>query len=348
MCHYRQLNKFVLFAWYARWAKDLAITLPEMVFGDSKIEIWNENLGVRFEYTAFDALSQCKHESDIKVSMAQTWKAKSGVEVPSGQSFEYDWTYGSKYRGTFAVDSVEKVQVLGPTVTEDRIDFESLKVRLEFGRYVLCGYSPGLCSQPRAGDEILWSAETVLYEDELHDNGTSQLSVRIRVTNNYFYVLQRVWIRVDGVIFRLKESRLLHRFSESHVLRLSTDREDAYENVVKSCTAKQLRESILDDPNLISDKLKLKFEITEKFLFSGENVMKPVLLQTLDQKAKKIESSDTKDEIERQNAAAEAAFKKKFGNAKPNAAALMQRQRQHETRYFDSGDAFSSKEKGGS
>ena len=64
--------------------------------------------------------------------------------------------------------------------------------------------------------------------------------------------------------------------------------------------------------------------------------------------AKPSDGGDVKSEIERQNAAAEAAFKKKFGNAKPNAAALMQRQRQHETRYFDSGDAFSSKEKGGS
>jgi hypothetical protein len=54
-----------------------------------------------------------------------------------------------------------------------------------------------------------------------------------------------------------------------------------------------------------------------------------------------------KDEIAKQNAAAEEAFKRKFGNAKPNAAALLQRQRQHETRYFDSGDAFSKKEKEG-
>ena len=41
--------------------------------------------------------------------------------------------------------------------------------------------------------------------------------------------------------------------------------------------------------------------------------------------------------IARKNAEAEAAFKKKFGNAKPNAKVLLQRQRQHETRYFDSG-----------
>ncbi len=103
------------------------MTLPEMVFGDSKLEIWNESLGVRFEYNAFDALSQCNHESDIKVSMAQKWKAKAGVEVPEGHIF--DWTYGTKYRGTLVVDPSDGTRVIGPEATEDRIDFELLKVK---------------------------------------------------------------------------------------------------------------------------------------------------------------------------------------------------------------------------
>ncbi|EKX32890.1 hypothetical protein GUITHDRAFT_46388, partial [Guillardia theta CCMP2712] len=55
---------------------------------------------------------------------------------------------------------------------------------------------------------ILWSSDVILFEDELHDNGKNILTVRIRVTNSYFYVLQRLWVRVDGVIFRLKETRL--------------------------------------------------------------------------------------------------------------------------------------------
>ena len=48
-------------------------------------------------------------------------------------------------------------------------------------------------------------------------------------------------------------------------------------------------------------------------------------------------------EIAKQNAVAESKFKSKFGNLKPNAGALLNRQRAHETRYFDSGDAFSNK-----
>ena len=46
-------------------------------------------------------------------------------------------------------------------------------------------------------------------------------------------------------------------------------------------------------------------------------------------------------EIARKNAEAEEKFKKKFGSMKPSAGALLHRQRKHETRYFDSGEAFS-------
>ena len=55
------------------------------------------------------------------------------------------------------------------------------------------------------------------------------------------------------------------------------------------------------------------------------------------------DSTKEEDAIARKNAEAEATFKKKFGNMKPNAGALLSRQRAHETRYFDSGDAFSKR-----
>ena len=53
------------------------------------------------------------------------------------------------------------------------------------------------------------------------------------------------------------------------------------------------------------------------------------------------EAAKVAAEVARKNAAAEAAFKKKFGNMKPSAGALLHRQRKHSTRYFDSGEAFS-------
>ena len=160
--------------------------------------------------------------------------------------------------------------------------------------------------------------------------GSSKLIVRIRVTQSYFYVLQRVFVRVDDVTIRLRETRVHHIFGSENTLRQYTEREEEYMTVKRSCTERQLAEGVLDEPDLLSPKLRVTFDVTEVLVHGGHV-----------QKQEDIAASIMKSEIARKNAEAEAAFKKKFGNAKPSAGALLHRQRQHETRYFDSGDAFS-------
>jgi hypothetical protein len=155
------------------------------------------------------------------------------------------------------------------------------------------------------------------------------LIVRIRVTQSYFYVLQRAFIRVDDVTIRLRETRLHHVFGSTQSLRQYTEKEEQYSTVKQSCSQKQLAEGFLDDPDSLSAKLQLKLDVTEVFKHSGQASA-----------SGDVAASIMKD-IAQKNAMAEAAFKKKFGNVKPSAGALLHRQRQHETRYFDSGDAFS-------
>lgn len=41
--------------------------------------------------------------------------------------------------------------------------------------------------------------------------GSSYQQVRIRVTCSYFYILVRLFVRVDGVKIRMRESRIHHR-----------------------------------------------------------------------------------------------------------------------------------------
>lgn len=78
----------------------------------------------------------------------------------------YDWTYTTDYKGslqrlkksdgslvTFA-KSEEETKV---EATRERIDFEKLKER----------------------EPILWFEDVGLYEDELHDHGTSAMSVKV-------------------------------------------------------------------------------------------------------------------------------------------------------------------------
>ena len=81
-------------------------------------------------------------------------------------------------------------------------------------------------------DPILFYAEIPLFEDELHDNGSSNLLVRIvgssdcfqyivcyadsktqRVMPTCLFILSRFTLRVDSVLFRIHDTRIYHSFS---------------------------------------------------------------------------------------------------------------------------------------
>jgi len=59
---------------------------------------------------------------------------------------------------------------------------------------------------------ILFFDEIVLFEDDLHDNGQVQFSIKLRIMPTCAYVLARLWVRVDNVILRLRETRVLVDF----------------------------------------------------------------------------------------------------------------------------------------
>jgi type 2A phosphatase activator TIP41 len=86
---------------------------------------------------------------------------------------------------------------------------------------------PFLAWQQR--DEFLWYDEVPLFEDELHDNGVSQLSVKVRVMPRFFLALLRFWLRVDQVFLRLVDTRILHFFGSDRVLRQQKTQEASFE-----------------------------------------------------------------------------------------------------------------------
>lgn len=53
--------------------------------------------------------------------------------------------------------------------------------------------------------------QTILYQSELDDNGVSQCSVKLRVMPRAWLVLLRFFLRVDGSMVRLRETRLFCR-----------------------------------------------------------------------------------------------------------------------------------------
>ena len=73
-----------------------------------------------------------------------------------------------------------------------------------------------LLTQP---DPILYYDDVILFEDELADNGSAVMSMKLRVMPSCFFALQRFFLRVDDVLFRVIEIRLFHQFGRDYLLR---------------------------------------------------------------------------------------------------------------------------------
>lgn len=80
-------------------------------------------------------------------------------------------------------------------------------------------------------DPILFFEEVLLYESELDDNGISVLSCKLRVMPERMLLLTRLFMRLDGVLVRVRDTRIYVDFNTCKVIRDYTEREDDLEKV---------------------------------------------------------------------------------------------------------------------
>lgn len=80
------------------------LTLPEILFGNSSLQLRHDASGVVLSFTALDALKQWKEDDlpPLKVQVAQSWQAARQHEITKQQAMilEYDWTYTTSYTGS--------------------------------------------------------------------------------------------------------------------------------------------------------------------------------------------------------------------------------------------------------
>jgi len=211
--------------------------IPEMVFGGNTLSItYKEGFGI--EFNACDALKLVDNKHDkLKVAVAQEWKESrldnANIETVTRP---FDWTYTTNYKGTLTNHDPYLVVM----ETEEKIDFEKLKKR----------------------EKILFFDELVLFEDELADNGSAELSVKARVMESCMYVLMRFFLRVDGVLCRIHDTRLYHDYETDFFIREYTEKEAPWEKV------SSIPPSKLTDPCTVEKVLKTKFVFNEKLQFS--------------------------------------------------------------------------------
>ncbi|KAJ2508565.1 Tap42 interacting protein [Coemansia sp. RSA 1939] len=199
-----------------QYSHELGFNVPEMIFGDNCLRIRHAASGCTIELTALDGLRQVDTGPDsaksVQVSIAQNWTESS--RRSRGDITDvikpFDWTFSTKYRGSVSGG-------LSFGASDSGIDYAKLMVR----------------------ETILFYDENVLYEDDLGDNGTSQLAYKVRVMPSGFFVLQRFFLRVDGVLFRIYDTRLYHEFGSSVVQREFSSREMPFDSVKRHVPKKK-------------------------------------------------------------------------------------------------------------
>ncbi|KAG9155624.1 hypothetical protein Leryth_017033 [Lithospermum erythrorhizon] len=206
--------------------------LPEMVFGDSSLTLKHIDSGIKFYFSAFDALQLI---------------------------LDYDYTFTTPYCGSQTVevnheDQITTARSLHWEDCQDQIDVISLSSR----------------------EPILFYDEIILYEDELGDNGVSLLTVKVRVMPSGWFLLLRFWLRVDGALIRLRDTRMHCVFGEnkeSTVLRESCWREATFQAL--SSRGYPVNSEAYNDPSTSCPRLPIIMQKTQKLtipsIFSHNN-----------------------------------------------------------------------------
>lgn len=224
--------------------------LPEMIFGNNSVRIVNDKTQTVIEFNTLDALDSLNDTSDFKVSYHKEWlstrpkaaNASSSSDNEQGSVLSdlesvkpYDWTYSTNYRGSVIGGEFEK--------TTDKIPLEKLL-------------------RP---DPILFFDESILFEDELGDNGISMLSTKVRVMHSCLLLLCRFYLRVDDVAFRVRDTRVYVDFDTNEVLREYKTQELGYSELLKkSNTRSSDPKKLLRDSNWVSQNTPVIFSEVER------------------------------------------------------------------------------------
>lgn len=225
----------------------IGIPMPEMIFGNNEVGIEHDQSGWSIKFDALSALDMVDKTGErdglVQVAHSKEWlKTRQGTTTSDGHEVQfikpYDWTYSTKYAGI--EDSDKKVLEAS---SDAQIPFEKLK-------------------RP---DPILFFADISLYEDELGDNGIVTLNVKIRVMEERLLLLSRLFLRVDDVLFRLRDTRVCVEFATGEVIREYLEKEEDYNKVKKQVPSNAADfGQYLRDVNWVSDRITTKKVIQEK------------------------------------------------------------------------------------
>uniref|UniRef100_A0A1L8DWS7 TIP41-like protein n=1 Tax=Nyssomyia neivai TaxID=330878 RepID=A0A1L8DWS7_9DIPT len=208
-------------------------TLPDMVFPRNSLVLTHTN-GATLTFNALDALKRVMNgKLDLQVACADEWKETRPADCTESKTKPFDWTFSTDYQGT-ASDAI-RIEA-----TEEQIDKMKLMKR----------------------EEIIFYQDVTLFEDELHDNGIAVCSVKIRVMPSGFFILLRYFLRVDGVMIKIIDTRFYMEAGHKYILKEFTHRE------AKVSELSHLPPHLMINPNDVEKHVPIKLQTREKLIFS--------------------------------------------------------------------------------
>jgi type 2A phosphatase activator TIP41 len=198
-------------------SEQLGIPIPEMIFGNNLVSIVHRPSNWGIVFTAYDALDLVDKTGAnmLQVSYAKGWSESRESSTARGIREvvrPFDWSYSSTYKGTSLDEAASDQETQAPLKFQPStkpIPLELLKRR----------------------DPILFHDEVILYESELDDNGISIFSVKFRVMEERMLLLCRLYMRLDDVVVRVRDTRVYVDFLTDEVIREFTAREEKFESV---------------------------------------------------------------------------------------------------------------------
>jgi type 2A phosphatase activator TIP41 len=210
----------------------IGIPIPEMIFGDNLVRIAHEPTGWALRFTAPEALD-CVDKTDkgmLKVAYARDWESTRENTTSSIKEVvkPYDWSYSTNYMGTVQEP---------PSTSTSTSSTSSASTGVGAGA---CQFQPTDRKIPiellKRRDPILFFDDVVLYESELDDNGISIYSAKLRVHEKRMLLLCRLFMRLDNVLVRMRDTRVYVDFETDEVIREYTAKESSFEDVKRvSC-----------------------------------------------------------------------------------------------------------------
>ena len=145
----------------------------------------------------------------LQVAVADEWKKERSHQEEVKQVVKpFDWSYSTDYKGTTHPGEAKGAW--------EWTDQHQHPIRTD------------LLSRP---DPILFFDAVDLYEDELADNGIALLSIKIRVMPERSLLLSRFFLRLDGVIVRIRDTRVYIEHATNQVIRQYSAHEAGYDVV---------------------------------------------------------------------------------------------------------------------